>query len=77
MEKAYPYVRGRIGQRGTFHSSSGERLTNRLALTPYTTYNSLQELRRFYSLCKERGSEEDVTTCLTHDYKQDVPGPKK
>jgi hypothetical protein len=71
MEKAYPYARGRIDRRGVFQGSEG----NRLALTPYYTYSSLDDLRLFYSLnVRQQPDEQKLLSALTHDYKKDVPG---
>jgi hypothetical protein len=75
MEEAYPYARGRIDRRGVFLSADGSNSGNRLALTPYYTYSSLDDLRLFYSLhLRQQADEQRLLSALTHDYKKDVPG---
>ena len=74
MEQAYPYVRGRIDRRGMFVLPEGGESGNRLALTPYYTYSSLDDLRLFYSLhLRQQPDEQRLLSALTHDYKKDVP----
>ena len=74
MEQAYPYVRGRIDRRGMFRLPEGGESGNRLALTPYYTYSSLDDLRLFYSLhLRQQSDEQRLLSAFTHDYKKDVP----
>ncbi len=73
METTYPYVRGHIDYRGVFIDSNGKPQHTRLALTPYSTYDSLVELHHFVADCRHHRTHHEVLTCLTHDFKQDVP----
>lgn len=75
MEESYPYLQGRINQRGIFMTAQGQQSGERLALTPYLAYNSWEELRGFVSGCRSEKKEEAVIACLSHDYKQDTPAP--
>ena len=77
MEEAYPYVQGRIDEHGIFRGNKGELLSSRLALTPYASFNSYDELRSFFDVCKKRNAEADVIECFTRDYKESVPGPEE
>lgn len=77
MEAAYPYVRGRINERGSFLDSKGRRLDSRLALTPYRTYDTLESMRQMLAMCGKDTVERNLVFCLTRDYKQDVPGPEE
>lgn len=71
LEVVYPYARGQIDRRGFFLDSQGQRTFNRLAVTPYTRYASLDSLLTFVASCRQR-SVSDILPCLTHDFKQDI-----
>jgi hypothetical protein len=75
MKAAYPYLRGRIDERGVFLNDDGQRLSSRLAITPYTTYRSPAELRSFIAYCEENRPPNEQLACLTYDFKNDAPVP--
>jgi hypothetical protein len=74
MEEAYPYVRGRIDRRGVFLDTSGAGTGERLALTPFYTYSSLDDLRVFVARSRQAsGDDASLIAALTWDYKKAVP----
>jgi hypothetical protein len=74
MEEAYPYVRGRIDRRGVFVDASGKGTGERLALTPFFTYNGLEDLRAFIARSRQAaGDDAALIAALTWDYKKAVP----
>jgi len=75
MEEAYPYVRGRIDRRGVFVDASGKGSGERLALTPFYTYNGLEDLRAFVARSRRSAADDAaLIAALTWDYKKAVPG---
>ena len=75
MEEAYPYVRGRIDKRGVFLDAAGHGTGERLALTPFYTYNSLEDLRAFVAHSRQSSADDaSLIAALTWDYKKAVPG---
>lgn len=74
LEEAYPYLRGRIDDDGTFltFATPRRRAESRFALTPYGQCNDRKELLAFYSTCRGRTSVAMAVDCLTDDYKRHV-----
>ena len=70
VQQAYPYTWGRINRYGCFTDDTD----SRIAITPYYTYYSLDELIDHVAACTAQ-PEDEFYSHLVYDYKTSVPPP--
>ena len=74
LERAYPYVKGQINERGVFLEKDGQVKSTRVAITPYVAYPSLEVMAAVWLRCKKLKIGDRIRRCITHDPKRDYPG---
>jgi hypothetical protein len=72
IDQAYSYASGRVNEFGAFIDSNGNPVDIRLAITPYYTYYSMEDLLSFIENIEDKEGDE-LYSYLVYDYKKSVP----